>query len=1243
MAEEIKSVLGFDVSSALSQLEILDAALTKNATAFQSLGSSLDAFNTKGLTVPATLAKISVSAQQTINDLLGVQKAQASLANLGMGGASGTAIATAGGGPSVTDLLTKGAGAYTELEKAATSAGNAGKRAGDSMTLSWQTFARVIQTQLIIRGLNEIRDAMEFSVHSFLEYSKTISEIAAIDPNRKFDEISDSVRRMSDAFNQPLSKVAEAQYQILSAQFTTVADQTNIMTAANELAKVTNQGLDVSVNILTGSLNAYGETSDMAGLRAAQFFETVSLGRVRTGDLATALGRVQTIAHLSGVSLEELDAAMISLSIGGVKSTEAATQLRGVLTALLKPSQDMKAAFAEVGVASGPAAIATFGLQGAVQKLMETTGGAAEEMQKLMPNVRGFAGGARLAESGANAFNDALKKLQDLPANLLKQKEMELAATAAEKLTSELNKVKNALTVDVGRDLTESLQSFINVFGAEGIAGVFTSFLDQAPKVAAGLAMIAAGMIAIKIQSFLMAEGVTAAATRLIGLLALVPVAFAIGESIGKAITANLEAPAKKAEEILNQELKDIQNAARAKEQAEINLLNSKMQLLRQGLLGAEKIYIADVANFQKSMKDMEKSATASFSNIESARKSLSNELKSLSESEYASQEANSKKIGDIMARQSERNFERNLAQTGGDTQFQFDAYVKHANDLASAAAKLTAEAKDPAQKAAADEMWQRADAAAKTADQLAKGLNNTWDTKKAFELLTALDTKRVQSLTNQNILSGQIATDLEKRNATLAKNNEELEKLALEIQEKYKAIAKDEAAGDKGKAKLAKDMEDLKAMTAEYAAKTKSSIQDAVSGGFMADPKVFDKLKRDAERALTSIDIQNITILPSALETAFANLQTQTDKMNLMIPATVREGSGTDARRESSAIGVTQEYEKQQIVLIKQKGTLDQIDKDQTAIQNSLADSIARGNADIGSHQPGFSAKDNMRIAAAKADLHDLEDEIYRIGEKAGNITQQDINDLNNLIAKGKEAIDSGNNFTNSSVAAINAELTKQLEWVTQLIENQKKSDETIKQSIEDTKKQADTTDDVKAAADKVIQPIDQQITAITDAIGKTESLAEHWLNVASAAAQAAAASASANSAASGGGGGTSTPIDLTPFGGGGGESGPIITNPYFATGGAVRGTDSVHAMLDPHEVVMNPQASQRFAAQLIAMNAGLNPSYRSTGGSVSNTGISGDVNVSVTGAAQPQETAREVIKAINREQRRGTSKIRG
>ena len=77
---------------------------------------------------------------------------------------------------------------------------------------------------------------------------------------------------------------------------------------------------------MTGALNAYGESSDMAGLRAAQFDKTIELGRLRMGELGTAMGRVQSIAHEVGMSMEELQASFIAMTIGGVKATEAATQ-----------------------------------------------------------------------------------------------------------------------------------------------------------------------------------------------------------------------------------------------------------------------------------------------------------------------------------------------------------------------------------------------------------------------------------------------------------------------------------------------------------------------------------------------------------------------------------------------------------------------------------------------------------------------------------------------------------------------------------------------------------------------------------------------------------------------------------------------------------------------------------------------------------------------------------------------------
>ena len=62
-----------------------------------------------------------------------------------------------------------------------------------------------------------------------------------------------------------------------------------------------------------------------------------------------------------------------------------------------------------------------------------------------------------------------------------------------------------------------------------------------------------------------------------------------------------------------------------------------------------------------------------------------------------------------------------------------------------------------------------------------------------------------------------------------------------------------------------------------------------------------------------------------------------------------------------------------------------------------------------------------------------------------------------------------------------------------------------------------------------------------------------------------------------------------------------------FLADGGTPRGTDTLHAMLSPGEVVMNAHAARTFGVQLTAMNANVKPSYHSHGGSVTNVG---DIN---------------------------------
>ena len=92
------------------------------------------------------------------------------------------------------------------------------------------------------------------------------------------------------------------------------------------------------------------------------------------------------------------------------------------------------------------------------------------------------------------------------------------------------------------------------------------------------------------------------------------------------------------------------------------------------------------------------------------------------------------------------------------------------------------------------------------------------------------------------------------------------------------------------------------------------------------------------------------------------------------------------------------------------------------------------------------------------------------------------------------------------------------------------------------------------------------------------------------------------------------------------------------FLAGGGPVGTDVIPAMLSPGEVVINAASARRFASQLTAINAGVQPVYRSEGGSVTNVG---DINVTVNGGGTSRQTARSIAAELRRELRRGTATL--
>jgi hypothetical protein len=93
------------------------------------------------------------------------------------------------------------------------------------------------------------------------------------------------------------------------------------------------------------------------------------------------------------------------------------------------------------------------------------------------------------------------------------------------------------------------------------------------------------------------------------------------------------------------------------------------------------------------------------------------------------------------------------------------------------------------------------------------------------------------------------------------------------------------------------------------------------------------------------------------------------------------------------------------------------------------------------------------------------------------------------------------------------------------------------------------------------------------------------------------------------------------------------------LATGGFARGTDTIPAMLSPGEYVVNAKSTRRFFSQLQAINAGSAPIYRAEGGPVTNNTTIGDIVIQ--GGNSGRQTARTIAKELQREMRRGTSRL--
>lgn len=185
-----------------------------------------------------------------------------------------------------------------------------------------------------------------------------------------------------------------------------------------ESAKASAIGLGDTATIarsVTAAMQAYGAES-LSATRAVEILTaTVREGNLESEALAGSLGRIIGIASAVGVSFEEVGAFIATFTRLGVSAEESVTALRGVMTTLLKPSDQAREALAGVGL-SIEALRDSIRSRGLTRTLVDLVGlfkGNEDALAAVIPNVRALAGVLGTAGAQGEQFEEILRNIRE--------------------------------------------------------------------------------------------------------------------------------------------------------------------------------------------------------------------------------------------------------------------------------------------------------------------------------------------------------------------------------------------------------------------------------------------------------------------------------------------------------------------------------------------------------------------------------------------------------------------------------------------------------------------------------------------------------------------------------------------------------------------------------------------------------------------------------------------------------------
>jgi len=281
--------------------------------------------------------------------------------------------------------------------------------------------------------------------------------------------------------------LAKAFYDIQGAGFF-AADAMDVLTASTQLATAGMTDTYTAMDAVTTILNSYQMAASESTAVSDILFTMVDRGKGSLAEFAGSLSNVIPTAAAVGIPLEQIAAAMATLTRNGADAATASTNLNAVISQMLSPSTQLSALMQRAGYDSGMAMIQSLGLAGALEAVANAAGNDAETLNQAFGEIRAFRGIVSLTGGNTQALTADLEAMSNAAGRTAEAYAIQ-TKSLAEQLKSLRNNVQVALQ-RIGQDLAPTVGAIAG--GLKFLVNAFTQLPAPVRQVIVAVAALLA-------------------------------------------------------------------------------------------------------------------------------------------------------------------------------------------------------------------------------------------------------------------------------------------------------------------------------------------------------------------------------------------------------------------------------------------------------------------------------------------------------------------------------------------------------------------------------------------------------------------------------------------------------------------------------------------------------------------------------------------------------------------------------